>query len=576
MEFQPPQDDSRYANRYRILSRLSAGGMGETFRAWDLATGRPVVIKRPKPELADNGEILARFVREAEVMRSLEHSHIMPVLEFGTHDGIPFVVMPFLPGGTLAQRRQRGAGDEPLPMPPAMLHLWLPAIAAAIDVVHAHGLIHRDVKPSNIFFDARWAAVLGDFGIVKFLDDSFAAADDAAPLTSTHMTVGTWDYMAPERMTPRARFDGAADQYALGVTVYELCSGRRPFTGAVAHIVVEATSHPVPPLDVRQPELPPSLCRAVHRALSKRPDERFGTCAEFARAVLADVPRAADEPGLLRMLCPGCSAILKLEDRYAGQTGTCPRCGVGLVVANDCGALWLRHEEQPLTQQEAQVALPVFEAPITDRQPPPRPLARPKTRKNTSWFTAERMLYGVIGALVAAALFLWVMNSTDWELAAYRKARTTVESPKISTAAKERAWAVIGRYHCLVKQWWDEKGLAAYAQSDAFGFGDCARDELAVRRGERRSAGGFENASKWWYMRNTPTLKIVDPVRWIRKQQPLERRLKEFERNALRMHVKNVYLQALRSDAGEADREAGRRLFDSDKEFQALVGHKRP
>ncbi len=221
--------------------------MGVTYRAWDDHAGRPVVLKCPKPEMLGVSGFVDRFDREARVLASLEHANIVPISDLGAHDGLPFFVMPYLPGGSLADRRLRDAKGRVKPMQPATLHLWLQQVAAALDHVHAAGVVHRDVKPANIFFNSSWRPYLGDFGIAKIVaDDAPTAAHE--PLTAMNMAIGTPEYMAPEMFNLEAKIDGRIDQYALAVVVFELLAGKRPFAadGNLARILADVKNTPPP------------------------------------------------------------------------------------------------------------------------------------------------------------------------------------------------------------------------------------------------------------------------------------------------------------------------------------------
>ena len=366
---QPPDVSSRLIHgRYRLIAELGVGGMGVTYRAWDTTAGIPVVVKMPRREVRSDSEAMQRFAREIVAMLAVPHERIVPITDHGDDDGCPFVVMRFLPGGSLADYRRRDEAGNAIRNPPGMLHFWLPGVAAALDHIHAKGMLHRDVKPGNIFLDGFLEPYLGDFGIAKVVDESGGLVKEQT-LTATKMAVGTPEYMAPELFKPRSKPDGQADQYALAVTVYEMLSGEKPFKGDRAHIIVEHSALPVPPLSAKVPGLPQSLCMAVERALSKNAVERFTTCSKFAAAVVADLAVLPPEHDTVRLLCPSCKNILKLPQKAAGRAGKCPRCQTAMDVAADLGSLWLEAEERGggvagRTQAEATTEKPFAEVAV--------------------------------------------------------------------------------------------------------------------------------------------------------------------------------------------------------------------
>ncbi|MFM8890177.1 MAG: serine/threonine protein kinase, partial [Planctomycetia bacterium] len=215
------EDKQLIGGRYRLIALLGVGGMGETYRAWDTVAGIPVVVKMPKRDRLNDEEVIARFRREIEAMRSLEHEAIVPIIDFGEQDGRPFVAMRFLPGGSLGDYRRRDEAGTLVKNPPGMLHFWLPGVAKALDHIHGWGVLHRDVKPTNIFLDGACHPFLGDFGIAKVVEDAAGPAKEQT-LTATGTTVGTPEYMAPEMFRPKGKPDGRIDQYSLAVTVYEM------------------------------------------------------------------------------------------------------------------------------------------------------------------------------------------------------------------------------------------------------------------------------------------------------------------------------------------------------------------
>jgi serine/threonine protein kinase len=343
----PARHDSlgvRIHDRYRLIAELGTGGMGVTYRAWDTQAHVPVVVKMPKREVRRNRGVMSRFAREIEAMRAVPHESIVPITDFGDEDGCPFVVMRFLPGGSLADYRRQDEAGSPIKNPPEMLHFWLPGVAEALDHIHSKGMLHRDIKPGNIFLDGFLKPFVGDFGIAKVVDEAGGLAKEQT-LTATKMALGTPEYMAPELFKPRARVDGRSDQYALAVTVYEMLCGKKPFTGGKAHIIVEHSTLPAPSLEKRCPGLPAGVYDAVHRALAKKPEERFSTCSDFAVRVLWELRELPPEPDTVRLLCPECRNVLKLTRKAAGKSGKCPRCQSAMDVAADLGSLWLESEE---------------------------------------------------------------------------------------------------------------------------------------------------------------------------------------------------------------------------------------
>ena len=417
--------------------------MGVVYRAWDTTGNLPVVIKMPKPEVLKDQDTVRRFAREIRAMASLAHPHIVPIVDDGIDAGVPFGVIRFLPGGSLSDRRLREGGaskGKPLANQPSTLHLWLPAIAGALDFVHSRGVVHRDVKPDNIFFDAFWGAFLGDFGIAKLIEDS-AAIQREETLTGTGLVIGTHAYMAPELFTPKSKPDGRADQYALAVTVYEMLCGERPFTGESSHIMVEHCTVPAPRIDQRQPGLPASLCAAVHRGLEKQPENRFESCTEFAMAVLRGVSEPTVEVGVARLLCPGCSNILKVGESARGRQGKCPKCKTELDVAEDLGALWLKDENKNAADSRENGRRGKGNSTITPISStvfaPPVGGGRPLIDRSI----LPLLGVGIGGGLLASLFVFWLLTSDS---NARHKVRLEKENARLvaqTDAAEKKAWA---------------------------------------------------------------------------------------------------------------------------------------
>ena len=336
-------------DRFRIISKLGAGGFGEAFRAWDRENGVPVVLKRPLAKHLQRPDVLARFDREITRLLELSHPSIVPIIHHGRDAaGLPYLAMRFLPAGSLADRKK--------PHPISFLHRWLPSVATALDYVHARGVVHRDVKPANIFFDTESHAYLGDFGIAKIIDDELAEESEHS-LTSTGGEIGTYPYMGPEFFRKPRVLSGAYDQYALAVTVYEMICGRRPFSGDSGQLIVAHVTQAPPDIRGLQADVPESLCNAVYRALAKRPDDRFPTCSSFAQAVLRDVPLAQVVDSHQRFLCPSCHKLVRVPVDLSGRTCRCPDCNVLLRVSPNSDALW-RREEDPTDKRSLNPEIP--------------------------------------------------------------------------------------------------------------------------------------------------------------------------------------------------------------------------
>jgi serine/threonine protein kinase len=261
--------------RYHVLGLLGEGGMASIFKAIDRQKNKEIVLKVPKPALLADPEFVHRFAREIRTLVELKHPSVVAVYGFGRADGVPFAVLEYLSGGTLA--------DKPKPCQPKDLGSWLPDVAAALDHIHKAGYVHRDVKPGNILFDAQGRPRLADFGIIKSINEK--SSQQTMALTESGVTVGTPEYMAPE-LAKGHSFDGKVDQYALAVTVYERLSGRRPIEGGTGPVILVKQIRERPkPLD-EVAEVSPALAEAVGKALAKDPKARYATCFDMARAVM--------------------------------------------------------------------------------------------------------------------------------------------------------------------------------------------------------------------------------------------------------------------------------------------------
>lgn len=279
-----PLEPGREFSHYRVVEKLGEGGMGEVYRALDLALDRTVAIKLLPREAAGDPAVAERFLREARAASALNHPHIVTVYAVEQADGVHFIAMELVEGETLRDRLLRG--HVPLP---ELLEIGLMA-ADALDAAHAARLIHRDIKPSNILLTPRGQVKLLDFGLAKRFAPAADVPTDAtrsSELTTPGTIVGTVAYMSPEQSRGE-RLDPRSDVFSLGSVLYEAATGRPAFTGpstiALLHEIV--TRDPDPPSAIR-PGLPYSFDLLIARALAKDRERRFASATELAEALRA-------------------------------------------------------------------------------------------------------------------------------------------------------------------------------------------------------------------------------------------------------------------------------------------------
>ncbi len=280
-----PGPGHQLGGRYRLLDLLGQGGMGQVWRAHDVALDRQVAVKvLAAPDVPEARE---RFLREARAAATLNHPHIVAVHDLGAEDGRLFLVMELVAGGSLREHPQ-------------------PSIVAAVEIArqlctalahaHSHGLVHRDVKPANVLVVAA-----GESPHVKLADLGLAVSAGATRLTVEGAIVGTVAYLAPEQAVGRS-VDGRADLYSLGVLLYELVTGRLPFAGTPIALVSQHLHAPVVPPRSHRPELDPALEAAILRLLAKDPTQRYATAEEAAAALGGNL---VSRPGQVLAAAPG-------------------------------------------------------------------------------------------------------------------------------------------------------------------------------------------------------------------------------------------------------------------------------
>ncbi len=287
MDVEPPAPpDPRIGHilqgRYRILSKIASGAMGVVYRGERVQLGRPVAVKFLHPWIAAQKAFLGRFENEARAMSRLAHPHCVSVIDFGV-DGAPYLVMEFVTGRTLRDLMQEG------PIPVARAMKIVQQLLSGLAHAHAQGIVHRDLKPENLILTAEDGLQdhlrILDFGLAKLRD---------GPAMTAGLAVGTPSYMSPEQSGGPGDVDARSDLYAVGVLLFEILVGRKPFQSEnVGELIYMHRERPPPRLHEAAPEggYSPALEAAVDRALAKMPQDRFSSAADFA-AALAATPEA--------------------------------------------------------------------------------------------------------------------------------------------------------------------------------------------------------------------------------------------------------------------------------------------
>lgn len=269
---------------YRILEQVGMGGMATIWKAYDPGTDRVVALKTLPPQYSTDPMFRARFEQEAHAIARLEHLHILPVFAYGDEDGIAYMAMRYLDTGTLSNL----ISNRTLPFH-EITHL-LEQIASALDYAHQHGILHRDVKPSNILIDKDGNAYLTDFGIAKMTEGGLG-------LTGS-LLIGTPQYMSPEQCMGAEDLSAASDQYSLGVVLYEMITGRTPYEAEtpVAIIQKHMIGEELPLPSIIRTDLPQAAENVLLKVLAHDPKNRYENCTLFASAfaaALKEIPTQA-------------------------------------------------------------------------------------------------------------------------------------------------------------------------------------------------------------------------------------------------------------------------------------------
>jgi len=376
--------------RYQILDRVGQGGMGVLYRAIDPSLDREVAIKLMIGDFADDLEQLRpRFQREARAIAKLQHRNIVTVFEFAEDAGTPYIVMEFLRGTNLAARAKAE--------PPLTMVEKLDIVAQLCDglgYAHEQGIVHRDVKPANIFLLGDGSVKLLDFGLAKLTTSNLTRQGDV---------LGSPAYMSPEQIMGADTIDGRSDVFSAGVVLFELLAGRRPFDGETTPTIVMKILNADPPsLETIDATIPAPLASAVARALEKEPAKRFDTATDFAREL------HALRRSLTGELTPLPSAIIGPQTLAAGsrisaqQTATVPPrrpwplvagIGGGVIAAAILVAIGIgRSGSRPSVPsavaasgvQAGRAAVPAERTPVSPPIAPPQPPVPPAARQGAS------------------------------------------------------------------------------------------------------------------------------------------------------------------------------------------------
>lgn len=262
--------------RYRLTRLLGAGGMGEVYEALDERLSRRIAVKLLRQEITRNSDVCSRFLQEARAAAAIKHPGVVTIYEFGqAEDGLLFMVMELLEGETLHDR----IAARPLPETEAAK--ILAAVAQALQAAHSAGVVHRDLKPANIFLSHTPTGAdvkVVDFGIAKLSDGLRSST------TQTGMVFGSPAYMSPEQIRDASRVDARTDIYSLGVTTYELFSGRRPYDGTVVSVISSILTTDPPPIRLYWPTIPEALETLIMRMLAREPGDRPVSMLHVAHA----------------------------------------------------------------------------------------------------------------------------------------------------------------------------------------------------------------------------------------------------------------------------------------------------
>ena len=494
---------------YEVTAKIGEGGMGEVYQATDTRLGRTVAIKVLPEHVSSDPDLKQRFEREARTVAALNHPHICTLYDIGQEGGTNFLVMEYLEGETLDERLARG----PLPLGDAVQQTLV--ILSALEAVHRRGLIHRDLKPANLFLTTHGLKLL-DFGLARPIAPALSAT--TAKMTQAGTVLGTPQYLAPESLHGQP-VDARADLFAVGTLLYEMLTGQPPFRADSLAALLHAVAHDRPPALTGSAAIA-AVDRVIHRAMAKRPDDRYQSAdamSQHLRDVLARTTDSAETPTArpitrlialpLRVLRPDSETdflAFSLPDAIAGSlsgldslvvrssvvaakfsveapdlaeiaaqadvdivlVGTLLRAGQGLRVSMQLleapgGTMLWSHQTQvslgDLFQMQDDVAQHIVES-----------LASPlvtqelsQARRDTP-ATAQAYEYYLRGNQLSAKGHMSRPDATEWELARDFYRRCVEEDPAFAPA-----WAQLGQVYRLTEKYFGTEAQDLLTDADA-------------------------------------------------------------------------------------------------------------
>ena len=381
-----------------IQRLIGRGGMGAVYLAQQARPRREVAVKVFMPalllETQQRSEFLARFRREADAIAALDHINIVPLYEYGEQNELAYLVMPYVTGGTLRDLLEK-RGVLPLTDVAPIIE----QAAAALDYAHEQGIIHRDLKPGNILFHADGRVLLADFGLAKILKEATGSTAEATQeipsgITGIGTIIGTPEYFSPEQSTGKF-VDRRTDIYSLGIVLYQMLSGHVPFTGATPiAIAVKHTTEAPPSLLQYNSVIPNNVEAVIMKAIAKKPDQRFNSAGELARALRAALSDASPSQSLFshpqeitHQMTP---IVLTNNDTVAEMPAV--NANEALTVQTPLAL------SAPQTPEPLQIPQPTFKKPS---QPDMMPIApQPRLKKRDSSQSKWLLLMGTMLALV--------------------------------------------------------------------------------------------------------------------------------------------------------------------------------